>query len=294
MSETLEMFALETSTDSSSVTSSPASASGVTPFVLPAGPMLNLSGRVRVPANLSARQAAALGLLTSGTYGRHGSTSSKSAALASSLENRLRARTASCGSTLFKLTWKERTTPSARVISALRASVLRTSGNGFGSWPTPLQADGRGSAGVGKKELPNIAKLAGWPTPMAGTPAQKGYNEAGNNDSSRRTVWLASWPTTRSSDGEKAVRTLDGSLREIARKGSPQDLCQAAMLAASGEMLNGSTAVTANTGQLNPAHSRWLMGLPPVWDDCGVMAMQSLPKRRRASSKRTSKESAHD
>ena len=29
-----------------------------------------------------------------------------------------------------------------------------------------------------------------WPTPMAGTPAQKGYSEAGNTDSSRRTVDL--------------------------------------------------------------------------------------------------------
>ena len=27
-----------------------------------------------------------------------------------------------------------------------------------------------------------------WPTPMAGTPSQEGYNEAGNTDSSRRTV----------------------------------------------------------------------------------------------------------
>ena len=42
---------------------------------------------------------------------------------------------------------------------------------------------------------------------------------------------LTSWPTPRSADGEKNVRTLDGSLREIARKGSPQDLSMAASLA---------------------------------------------------------------
>jgi hypothetical protein len=41
----------------------------------------------------------------------------------------------------------------------------------------------------------------------------------------------AGWPTARQTDGEKNVRSLEGSLREINRKGGPQDLCQAAMLA---------------------------------------------------------------
>src|SRR5690606_5998448 len=45
-------------------------------------------------------------------------------------------------------------------------------------------------------QLPRQAYLAGWPTPMAGTPAQNGNNAAGNNDSSRKTVAvLSGWPT---------------------------------------------------------------------------------------------------
>jgi len=54
----------------------------------------------------------------------------------------------------------------------------------------------------GCSNLRERVTLATWPTPMAGTPAQNGNNAAGNNDSSRRTVELAHWPTARKLDGE--------------------------------------------------------------------------------------------
>ena len=62
-----------------------------------------------------------------------------------------------------------------------------------------------------------------------------------------------------------------------------------AQLADSGPTATGGTAATASTGQLDPAYSRWLMGLPPEWCDCAATAMRSMSTARKRSSKRTGK-----
>jgi hypothetical protein len=386
------------------VTSSQGSEHGALPLETQGGATTVPSGRDHVPANLSPLQAQERGLLTTGICSPIGSISLKSSDLQRSLVSKLQAKTALVGSTLYKLTWKERVTPAGGSISALRASVLRTSGNVSGSWPTPTTRDYKGGykggrirdgkistdtldvtaqlvatgwptplanngtkdcsrfredrqnglgaiasltsgwatpttsdhKGAGKPEsvknwdkrghnLPEQGQMSGWPTPISSTggPTKNPNNPRGNQGGNplATTASMAGWPTPTSMTGGTGIAPshLNGkhgwntgaqaqlagwptpkvsgqeNYESVAKRkgevaGAVHNLTGTSQLATtsqpmrlkvSGEMRIGSTAEMESGGQLNPAHSRWLMGFPTEWDDCAPMATRSPRKSRK-------------
>jgi len=178
-------------------------------------------------------------------------------------------------------------------------------------WATPRsEPSGGGNASRAEKaRLEDLVQIAGWPTPMAGNPGTENYNAAGSTDSSRRTVALVGWATLMTRDHKDGASTnsapINGLLgRQVwlagwntpratdGSKGGPNQ-AGGALPADAALTLGAATAsffvVTGNFAGclLNPRFSLWLMGFPDEWACCGVRAMQSFHRSRRASSKRS-------
>lgn len=301
------------------LTSLEGSGGGNTPSPLPSGLPTGKCGLGVVLVSPSPQRDGGQEPPTQDTSGLSGSASSRSATLQSSLGNRLRASLPLAGLTLFKMTWKERVTPSGRRICALRASGHRTLDRGSGSWPTPNAIpEGRGGLQSNPEKamerraqghqlnLDDAATLAGWPTPN--TPSGGRSMSIEKMDATGRTVdgkkhtaslehavKFAHWATPsanemRTTDPEQLERRRQ-ECKERTGNGNGFGLTlgnQMTLLVDSGVGANGSPAATEKPGQLNPAFSLWLQGYPAAWLSCGAQAIASCRKSRRSSSKRIS------
>lgn len=204
-------------------------------------------GQVHVPANLSAQQAEAAGLLMSGTYGPPCIGLSASAALSWSLANNLAALTQTTGSTLYKLTWKRWAMPSGRLRFRLRASVRRTRETALIGWPTP-------TASNTKNAIRNAERIM----------ARK---DAGRQSNLQDVVNLAAWPTPTATDGKGGISGREDTKRKII-DGQARCGCAACGLAHAN---HEQRPLTMSAGSYADVSRQWNKDTEEVARCCGVV-----------------------
>lgn len=203
------------------------------------------------------------------------------------------------GSLEYALTWKHWDMPAGVPICALRASGRRTSGKGFGGWPTP--DTGLGSEGnraiaclAGGQCAPSDAtRLLGWSTPVASgfgiqdvpnmlARRERVKQRTGNGNGFGLTldqqVALMGWATPRARDGK-------GNGVSIARAAT--GTCDSLDLQCKTVSRNGmappspySARTDGRALRLNPRFSLWLQGYPATWAGCAVQVTRSSRKSR--------------
>jgi hypothetical protein len=204
----LQMSNHQTLKDLPSVISSQESEDGVEHYNSQDGVQTDLFGQEALPVSPSQQQEKEKEKMTHGIFGQSSLISSESANLQRSLVSKLRQLSDLGGSTIYKLTLKEKVTPQQRQYYQLGASAPHTKGTDSSSWPTPTQRDYKGgrkldsnaqnsSATTGVRyglSLDQAPQLVPWLTPttsdMNGVRQMDGKRSGGLN-----TQVISAWPT---------------------------------------------------------------------------------------------------
>lgn len=139
-------------------------------------------------------------------------------------------------------------------------------------WPSPdTNAGGAATPELREKRkqqgkittmrLSEAAQLSGWSSPRSSDSGRGSENRSERTKTGPTLTDLAQltgWATPTARDHKDG--SSDGTVETNALLGRQVWEC--------GEIAKLSTAGTKNSGVLNPAHSRWLMGFPPGWDRC--------------------------
>ena len=274
--------------------------------------MTDQCGPDRALASLSARQAKAQGLLTSGTCGPHGITLSRmvSDQITLSLGSKLRAKQGGLGSILYRQTWKYWITDAGRLIPAQRALAHRSSGKDCIGWPRPTTRDHKDGSPQNEAGVPinsllgRSVWLAGWPRPTVGnvnnsrvsdplTYSEKHMNRQGSGtDLAIIAQALTGWPSPQAGNPGTETYNQAGNTDSSRKTQAIAMTVEYRFIPSNtGEMPTGSCVVIPTervSGPLNPTHSLWLMLGPfaTAWARCAERVTLSTSRNRRALSKR--------
>ena len=166
------------------------------------------------------------------------------------------------------------------VITAQVGQGMEQSGYRNRDRTTPSATDGtRGGSGItdgmSGSSLTQLSKMAGWATPntMDSLPLRSREAMIKMHQTTRKN---RSFPCNlREQVSPEMIEAVMEAKGEVLPEPKPM------RLTVSGQMLTGSSAEMESGGQLDPSHSRWLMGLPPEWDDSAPTATPSQRKSRK-------------